>query len=178
MLREIGAARADGSRGLRRWFQDDYFDLYLWHDASGEPIGFQLCYDRNRKEGAITWDRAAGFGHDRVDSGEHIARHPMTPILRSDGVPPYFRIYDRFLAASVECPQAVRDFALDRLRAYRAALFGTPRKPHRKRGGVSLPSPMVTSSWGTPRCRRCTATHASVEARAAVHPRAYLRRPG
>ena len=105
MLREIGAARADGSRGLRRWFQDDYFDLYLWHDASGEPIGFQLCYDRNRKEGAITWDRVAGFGHDRVDNGEHIARHPMTPILRSDGVPPYFRIYDRFLAASAECPQ-------------------------------------------------------------------------
>src|SRR5262245_37573944 len=134
MLREIGSPRQDGIRGVRRWFQDEYFDLYLWHDTSGAPIGFQLCYDRTRKEGAITWDTRGGFGHDRVDDGEPSAFSSMTPILRADGTPPYFRIYDRFLAASIECPQSVRDFAIDRLRAYRIALFGTPRKPRRKRG--------------------------------------------
>ena len=145
MLREIGSGRQDGSRGLRRWFQDEYFDLYLWHDASGAPIGFQLCYDRNHKEGAITWDKLVGFGHDRVDGGQQSAKYPMTPILRADGAPPYFRIYDRFLAASADSPQAVRDFAIDRLRAYRIALFGTPRRPRRKRGSVSAWRTVATS---------------------------------
>jgi hypothetical protein len=140
MLREIGSGRQDGSRGLRRWFQDDYFDLYVWQDASGALIALQLCYDRNRKEGAITWDGFAGFGHDRVDGGEQSAKHPMTPILRADGAPPYFRIYDRFLTASAGCPQPVRDFAIDRLRDYRIALFGMPRSPRRKRSEASTPA--------------------------------------
>ena len=138
MLREIGSGRPDGSRGLRRWFQDDYFDLYLWHDPSGVPIGLQLCYDRNRKQGAITWDSLSGFGHDRVDDGQPNPFSRMSPILlATDSPPPYFRVYERFLAASADCPQAVRDFAIDRLRAYRIALFGTPRKPRRKRGNAS-----------------------------------------
>ena len=132
MLREIGSGQEDGSRGTRRWFQDEYFDLYVWQDASGAPIAFQLCYARNHREGAITWNQVGEFGHDRVDDGERNPFSTMTPILRADGFPPYFRICDRFLAASVECQQAVRDFVIDRLRAYRLALFGMPRKPRRR----------------------------------------------
>ena len=141
MLREIGSGRQDGNRGVRRWFQDEYFDLYLWHDASGALIGLQLCYDRNRKEGAITWDIRSGFGHDQVDDGERGPYSTMTPILRADGAPPYFRIYDRFLAACAQCPNAVRDFVIDRLREYRVVLYGAPRKPRRKHASRSDAAP-------------------------------------
>jgi hypothetical protein len=133
VLREIGPARQDGNHGKRQWFQDEYFDLYVWHDASGAPLAFQLCYDRGGNEGAIRWDRSGGFAHDRVDDGEHSPKRAMTPILRADGAPPYFRVYDRFVAASAACPSAVRTFIIDKLREYRVALFGAPRKPRRVR---------------------------------------------
>jgi len=133
LLRELGTGRQDGNHGMRRWFQDEYFDLYLWQDASGASIGFQLCYDRTGKEGAVTWDEQRGFGHDHVDDGEQGRLVGMTPILRRDGAAPYFRIYNRFLAASTECPREVRDFVVARLREYRVALYCTPRKPRRPR---------------------------------------------
>ena len=141
MLREIGSGRQDGSRGLRRWFQDEYFDLYVWHAASGAPVGMQLCYDRSRREGAITWDERSGFGHDQVDDGEGGPFLNMTPILRADGAPPYFRIYDRFHAASAECPREIRDFVIERLRDFRVALYGTPRKPRRRRIAKRVDTP-------------------------------------
>lgn len=90
MLREIGAIRQDSERGLRRWFQDDYFDLYIWQDAAGKPMAFQLCYSRDRNEGALSFSAAEGFRHSRVDSGEDYPTASATPILRGEGVMPYF----------------------------------------------------------------------------------------
>ena len=133
MLREIGSIRQDSSRGFRRWFQDDYFDLYVWQDAAGVPIAFQLCYERNRGEGAVSWSAASGFNHARVDSGEQPHKHGMSPILRPDSVPPYFRIYHRFIDASTGWEPVLRAFVLERLREYRSVLFGVHRKPRRKR---------------------------------------------
>ena len=131
MLHEIGSVRQDDPRGTRRWFQDDYFDLYLWFDPQHSLLAFQLCYARNRAEGAISWNRDAGFAHDKVDSGESATRYSMAPILRADGAPPYFRIYSQFLSASASLPQELRDIVIDRLRAYRVLLYGAPRKPRR-----------------------------------------------
>lgn len=133
MLREIGPVRQDSSRGLRRWFQDDYFDLFVWLDVAGTPLAFQLCYNRNHGEGSITWNSSAGFVHDRVDAGEQSPKRGMTPILRADGQPPYFRIYNRFLTASTGLPAELRAFLVEQLREYRIALYGTPRKPRRAR---------------------------------------------
>lgn len=143
MLREIGSARQDVPRGLRHWYQDDYFDLYVWQNDSGAVTAFQLCYDRNRTEGAITWNSTSGFTHDRVDAGEHTPKHAMTPILRADGNPPYFRLYHRFVDAASELPPALRSCLVEHLRAYRVALFGQPRKPRRAR-----PSRVVDSTSG------------------------------
>jgi hypothetical protein len=133
-VREIGSIRQDSNRGFRRWFQDDYFDLFVWQDADGLPIAFQLCYERNRAEGAISWSAASGFGHARIDAGEQTRKHGMTPILRPDGKPPYFRIYHRFIDASTDWEPALRAFVLERLRDYRRVLFGVHRRPRRKHG--------------------------------------------
>jgi hypothetical protein len=132
-LREIGPVRQDSARGLRRWFQDDYFDLYVWQDHRGTPIAFQLCYDRGACEGAISWSAVAGFAHARVETGDVPYRHRGTPLLREAGLPPYFRIYNRFLEAADRFEPRLRAMVLDRLRDYRIELFGAPRKPRRKR---------------------------------------------
>jgi hypothetical protein len=133
-MREIGPVRQDSERGFRRWFQDEYFDVYVWQDAGGKPIAFQLCYERGRTEGAISWSESAGFAHARVDAGSKQARHAMSPILRPDGIPPYFRIYHRLLVAAADWDPALSTFVLDRLREYRAVLFGRRRTPRRRRG--------------------------------------------
>jgi hypothetical protein len=133
-MREIGQVRQDSARGLRRWFQDDYFDLYVWQDARGEPIAFQLCYARDRAEGAISWSAVEGYAHARVDSGRSIGLGPpMSPMLRPDGFPPYFRIYNRFVAAAADLAPEVRGFVLGRLHEYRHELFGRRRVPRRSR---------------------------------------------
>jgi len=70
----------------RRWFSSDYFDLIVWHSEEGEPIGFQLCYDKGRGERALTWKASVGYSHNRIDDGEnHTGRYKATPILIADG---------------------------------------------------------------------------------------------
>jgi len=135
-LREIGSVRQDSERGQRRWFQDDYFDLFVWQDERGAPIGFQLCYERSLGERALSWRAEHGFEHSQVDAGRRTgADYAMAPLLRPAADPPYFRIYTRFLEAAEALDPALRAFLLERLRDYRTVLFGVPRKPRRRRQG-------------------------------------------
>lgn len=133
MLREIGSIRQDSERDLRRWFQDEYFDLFVWQDAAGTPIAFQLCYARDRREGAISWSDGQGYAHARVDAGTQMPKHGMAPILRADGIPPYYRVFNRFIEASAGCEPALRAFLLERLREYKHVIFGARRRPRRRR---------------------------------------------
>jgi hypothetical protein len=134
MLREIGSARPDACGRVRRWFQDDHFDLYVWHDDTGRLIAFQLCYDRHGAEGAISWSQATGYSHARVDDGRMAAGVPSTPLLIGGRPLPYFRVYQRFLEASGDWPEAeLRSSILGRLQAYRAVLFGRRRPVRRRR---------------------------------------------
>jgi hypothetical protein len=133
-MREIGHVRREADGARRRWFQDRDFDLYVWQDEQAALLGFQLCYRRGREESVIAWNQRAGFSHGRVDTGENAARAPRTPVLRDDGPPPYFRLYDRFLQATEAWEPALRQALLARLREYRRLLFGSPRKPRRTAG--------------------------------------------
>lgn len=134
MLHEIGRVRQDSRRGMRRWFQDGYFDLYVWQDDQGEPIAFQLCYDRQHAEGAIGWVRGESYTHARVDHARKAAGPPASPILRASPPPPYFRVYQRFLESSRDWPEAaLREFVLRHLQAYRWQLYGR-RRPTRRPG--------------------------------------------
>jgi hypothetical protein len=81
MLKEFTQA---ATKGDRRWFSDDYFDLIVWYDAN-TITGFQLCYDLPGNERALTWRMIGGYGHDRVDEGETPFRAKRTPILLRDG---------------------------------------------------------------------------------------------
>ena len=51
MFREILGV-ADDPPARRRWFHDDYFDLFVWQ-TKGEITLFQLCYGIGTNERAI-----------------------------------------------------------------------------------------------------------------------------
>jgi hypothetical protein len=62
MLKEIHGLK-DDPPATRRWFHDDFFDLFVW-ETRGEVTLFQLCYGGDSKERALVWDRSRGLFHD------------------------------------------------------------------------------------------------------------------
>ena len=73
MLKEIIGV-ADDPPAKRRWFHDDYFDLFVWQ-AGGEVTLFQLCYGEDATGCALVWDRDRGFFLDGAPaSRDDIAR--------------------------------------------------------------------------------------------------------
>lgn len=83
----------------RRWFTDDYFDLFMWYEADGAIHGFQLCYDKPARERALTWTRANGFQHSGIDSGEALFSN-LTPILIADRNFPVSKVLREFAQRS------------------------------------------------------------------------------
>jgi hypothetical protein len=85
-MREIQGV-ADDPPARRRWFHDDYFDLFVWE--TGEEVTlFQLCYGVDSTERALVWDKSRGLFHDG----------PAAPA----------EFVDRFEDAAVELPDNIR----------------------------------------------------------------------
>ena len=62
MMKEIFGL-ADDPPARRRWFHDEYFDLFVWQ-TGGEVTLFQLCYGAGSAERALVWDKKRGLFHD------------------------------------------------------------------------------------------------------------------
>lgn len=133
MLREILAVCQDKPGLKRRWYQDDFFDLYTWHTRLGRLSAFQLCYDVRARKRALAWSRKNGFTHAKVDSGEENAGQPMTLLLVADGRFPHRLVRSRFERASTILEAGTKSFILDKMREFgRHAARGEivmPRKP-------------------------------------------------
>jgi hypothetical protein len=71
MLKEILGV-ADDPPAKRRWFHDEYFDLFVWQ-AGDEVTLFQLCYGPGASERALVWDKARGFFHDGGPAARDVA---------------------------------------------------------------------------------------------------------
>lgn len=73
---------------FRRFFTDDYFDLYIWYDKKGGNItGFQLCYDKAHNARALTWEVDKGFSHNKIDGADATGGiMKKSPILVPDGI--------------------------------------------------------------------------------------------
>ena len=88
MLKEIIGV-ADDPPAKRRWFHDEYFDLFVW-EADGEVTLFQLCYGEDSTGRALVWDRERGFFQDGPPaSRDDIARFEdaatlLPPEIRTD----------------------------------------------------------------------------------------------
>jgi len=116
MLQKIRGVRQDDASRDRHGFQDDYFDLFVWTDAAGKVLAFQLCYDRLRNERVLAWGAERGFIHRRVDDGEEMPAKNMTPIMVADG---WFAAEDigaEFDVRARGVDAAVRDFIRHRIR--------------------------------------------------------------
>src|SRR5215475_5813525 len=109
MLREITPSRQIPGEPRRRWFTSSNIDLIVWLDENEAPTGFQLCYDKEQHEHALTWTEGTGYSHMAVDPGEpRPARHKATPILVPDGTVDAMRILEEFRREAQSVPS---DFA-------------------------------------------------------------------
>jgi hypothetical protein len=102
MLREIEGI-ADEPRARRRWFHDDYFDLFVWETEDGDITLFQLCYGIAPSEKALVWHRAGGFFQDGAEPDGGTA----------DG-----DIAERFEKAAQSVPRTIRQAVAERIREY------------------------------------------------------------
>lgn len=119
MLREIANVRQVEGEPWRRWFSDERLDLVVWEDPGQGVIGFQLCYDKQRDEHALTWMAGLGFSHGQVDSGEdRPGRCKGTPIVVSEGTFNMEELAPDFLALSEGLDKALRDFIYKKLLDY------------------------------------------------------------
>lgn len=118
MLREIARVQQQDPERRRRWFQDAYFDLFLWQGASGAIDSMQLCYDTRRRERALIWSEAQGFFHDGVDTGDDSPVADRTPVFVRDGAFQWSDVRGRFRAASGGLPAEIREFVLGKIDEY------------------------------------------------------------
>jgi hypothetical protein len=118
LLVEIRNTRQIRGEGFRRWFTDEYFDLIVWYDEQRTLVGFQLCYDKEGTERALTWTREHGFQHNRIDAGEVAGHAKMTPIVVADGAFSRDPVAERFRAESGGIERAVAAFVYESLMRY------------------------------------------------------------
>lgn len=102
-MREI-LGLGDEARLNRRWFHDEYFDLFVWQDAGGALARFELCYGAGASERALVW-----LGGERL---YHDGAAGAAPDLQA--------LLQRFERARGELPADVRREVLSRIREYAA----------------------------------------------------------
>lgn len=116
-MREIRGVRQRDGEPTRRWFTDEYWDLFVWQNR-GAVVEFQLCYGKPNGEHSLTWRRNSGFASHAVDDGEgHPAPH-RTPILVPDENIDAAALVRRFIADSAEVDPKVRRAILRELQRY------------------------------------------------------------
>lgn len=115
MLHEIVGV-TDEPPARRRWFHDEYFDLFVWQTREGEVILFQLCYGIDSSERALVWHRQGGFFHDGVEaSARDVHKHAE-------------EIMARFLEAAPTVPKMIRQTVEARLQEYARRNAEAPRR--------------------------------------------------
>lgn len=116
MLQEINSLRQNNRSLRKRWFHGCDMDLFVWF-RDGEPVRFQLSYDKQTNEKMLSWDYHRGFAHYQVDDGESTPGHfKMTPLLLAEKqvfcLPALAR---QFLAQSENLQPSLADFIYARL---------------------------------------------------------------
>jgi|SRR6267142_4434103 len=122
-LREVLIVEQTDPSLKRRWFENDYFDLFTWQDFTGTLTKFQLFYDVERNERALVWSRSGGTYHDGVDHGDSGSGHPEAPILVHGGRFDSGSVVPRFKQDSETLPPELRDFVLAKMREHLLAQY-------------------------------------------------------
>ena len=116
MLAEIKAVMQRNLERRKRWFHDDYFDLYVWQAPDETVLEMQLCYERGSKwERALTWKRGLGYAHYMVDSGESKATERQTPIMFTGGKFGGWKVREQLVGAVGRLDAPLAAFVLDKV---------------------------------------------------------------
>ena len=126
-LREIKVSRQDDPAIAKRWFENEFFDLFLW-SRDGVPFHVQLCYGKPMHERAVSWREGFGYFHDGVLSNEPGDVVAKSSILQAGGAFDFTKVNARFLQESQGLDTALRKFVLEKLHHF--ALNG-PTHPDR-----------------------------------------------
>lgn len=118
MLNEVAHVTQYESSKHRRWFHDDYFDLYTWETYGGDLIGFQLCYAKDDLQRALRWSPEAGYQHEGVDQPEDKPGRAMSAIFTADGVFDPNGIGARFEQEAIALPAKISNFVMEKIRSY------------------------------------------------------------
>jgi hypothetical protein len=119
MLKEIVNVRQIVGEPRRRWFTDRYFDLYVWVGEDKDIEGFQLCYDKDMNQRALTWNRPSNYKHNRVYDGEENPLQPKrTPVLVADGVFDCLSVAECFRRESMSIDPDINKFVYEKLVGY------------------------------------------------------------
>ena len=121
MLREIVNVHQQDPRLRRRWFCDDYFDIFVWEqrdDAERRIVELQICYDKTAHERVLRWREPADFAHHGIDGGDASSFKNMTPIMVADGALPLHAVLEKFDAGAVSLDARIRDFIREKLLNY------------------------------------------------------------
>jgi hypothetical protein len=113
----------------RRWFHDDYFDLFVWQSGGGELVQFQLCYGIDSSEQALVWHKRVGFFLDGVEPGKSGKGGALGGKLIRKGDP----LVARFDAAAHTLPEDIRVAMIARLREFAEKKDATPARRKRFR---------------------------------------------
>jgi len=119
MLKEFKDISQHTGEPRRRYFYSEYFDLYVWEDKNSKLIGFQLCYDKENKERALSYIDGK-FTHRGIDTGESSASANRTPILVADGVFNKEDNLNKFIEESKSIDNIVAIYVIDMLREFKA----------------------------------------------------------
>jgi len=118
MFREIRGLEQRRKGELRRWFQDEYFDLFYTASAAGEIQWFQLCYARDTwRERVLEWRRGRGFQHLKTKQPLHAADRDSNALV-FDGAMPYVEVTEQFSQSGRGLPEGVAAFVAERIREY------------------------------------------------------------
>jgi hypothetical protein len=121
-LREIRNVRQVPGDRRRRWFESEDIDLIVWLDERGEPTSFQLCYDKGRRERALTRDAGGALSHAVVDDGEsRNSGYKESPVLLAGASFDAERVERLFVEQGGGLPAGIVELVLDGIRRYPTA---------------------------------------------------------
>jgi hypothetical protein len=136
MMREILGVAQDESGIQRRWFHDDYFDLFVWQTDQGETTSFQLCYGVDSSERALVWRKDHGWFQDGKTTVDPVPRKILGTVLapaRLAGADQTEPIASRFEFAARALPDAIRTSVAARLLEYAEQAAVTARRTRVRR---------------------------------------------
>ena len=114
MLKEIKHISQIPNERKRRWFTDDFFDLFVFYE-NDEIVEFQLSYNKKDNEKVIIWSKIEGFSHQQIDEGDHPGKVKRSPIIIPDGKLDKLFIIEKFRDESKKIDKEVAEFVLKKL---------------------------------------------------------------